>query len=117
MPRFVILRHDSLQGVHFDWMFEVGETLKTWSLPKPPTEEASLDGQRLADHRRAYLDYEGPVSDGRGDVTRWDCGDYTLLREGDDVWTVLIAGKKLRGRAELQRVHDDRWRATFLSGE
>ncbi len=37
------------------------------------------DAVRLADHRPAYLDYEGPVSRGRGDVTRVLSGTYATL--------------------------------------
>ncbi|MEN6407519.1 MAG: DNA polymerase ligase N-terminal domain-containing protein [Thermoguttaceae bacterium] len=115
--RFVVLRHDHPRGVHFDWMFETGETLKTWSLPRPPLDGDEMDCQRLADHRRAYLDYEGPVSGGRGDVTRWDSGTYAILQQTDDEWTVFVTSEKLHGRATFHRIAGgDLWRA-FFRGE
>ena len=36
VPRFVILRHDSPRGEHFDFMLEAAGVLKTWALPQPP---------------------------------------------------------------------------------
>ena|SRR5690242_6473974 len=69
--RFVILRHDGIETPHFDCMFETspGSDLLSFRSPIWPlamgTELASL-----GDHRRAYLDYEGPVSNNRGHVRR-----------------------------------------------
>jgi hypothetical protein len=103
MPRFVILRHDGPQGTHFDFMLEVGDVLKTWALPRPPEDGAEMQCEALADHRSAYLDYEGPISGGRGSVTRWDRGDYTLGQQSDAQWVVELVGEKLTGEATLRR--------------
>ncbi len=75
MPRFVILCHENHRGAHFDFMLESGDVLKTWALPQPPASGVEIECEALADHRLAYLDYEGPVSGGRGSVARWDRGD------------------------------------------
>ena len=96
MPRFVILRHDSPRGEHFDFMLEAGDVLKTWALPRPPEIGVEMDCEALADHRLAYLDYEGPISGQRGSVTRWDCGTYTLERQSDAEWTVNLVGRENR---------------------
>jgi hypothetical protein len=116
MPQFVILRHHSPQGVHFDFMLESGGVLKTWALPRPPVSGEEIECEALADHRLAYLDYEGPVSGGRGSVTRWDRGAYTVGRQSDAEWVVELAGEKLVGQATLSRLisHPTRWMFYFI---
>jgi hypothetical protein len=106
MPKFVILRHDAPQGVHFDLMLEVGDALRTWALAEVPEPGGETTAEALPDHRIAYLDYEGPVSGDRGTVVRYDRGTYTVDREGDREWVVQLAGEKLLGRGTLRRVSD-----------
>jgi hypothetical protein len=115
MPRFVILRHDSPQGEHFDFMLEAGGVLETWALPRAPEAGVEMDCEALADHRLAYLDYEGPISGNRGAVTRWDCGTYAVERQDSQEWAVTLTGDRLTGHATLLRSADDpkRWRFSF----
>jgi len=112
MPRFVILRHDSPRGEHFDFMLEAGDSLKTWALPHPPEAGVEIDCEALADHRLAYLEYEGPISGERGAVTRWDRGTFSLERQSSEEWAVTLAGERLAGQATLLRSADDpkKWR-------
>jgi hypothetical protein len=112
VPRFVILRHDSPRGAHFDFMLEANGVLKTWALPRPPELGMEIECEALADHRIEYLDYEGPVSGQRGVVTRWDHGTYTLLRQSDAEWVVQLVGERLADKAILSRAAGDssRWR-------
>jgi hypothetical protein len=102
MPRFVVLEH-RWQGVHWDLMFEDGGVLRTWAVDTPIRPGAGLPARPLADHRLAYLDYEGPISGDRGTVRRLDRGTYRAT-----VWTpglvrVELAGAQLVGEAELRR--------------
>jgi hypothetical protein len=119
MPRFVILRHDSPRGEHFDFMLEAGDALKTWALPRPPEIGVEMDCEALADHRLAYLDCEGPISGQRGSVSQWDCGTYTLERHSDAEWAVKLVGREFVGRAMLLRSASerDRWRVSFASAD
>src|SRR3569623_1675370 len=106
MPRFVVLRHECPpshpRGLHWDFMLEAGETLKTWSLPQSPGEfvnqaDAPLESMQveaLADHRLAYLDYEGPISGDRGVVSRFVRGEYEIVSQCDD-WVVELRGLRL----------------------
>jgi hypothetical protein len=112
MPRFVILQHDAPNGTHFDFMLESGSALHTWSLPLPPTDGAAFACELLADHRPAYLDYEGPVSGGRGSVRRWDAGEYSIERQEESDWAVLLFGEKLNGRVVLH-CDDAGWHFSF----
>lgn len=118
MPQFVILQHDVPSGTHFDFMLEAGDVLKTWQLPEPPRPGVRIECEALADHRLAYLDYEGPVSDDRGSVTRWDCGDYTIEQQTESVWTVRLAGKRTSCTATLRRLPktSTRWQFELARG-
>jgi hypothetical protein len=115
MPRFVVLTHDH-PVLHWDFMLENQATLRTWRLAQPPTETRLILADPLADHRLAYLDYEGPVSGNRGTVTAFDRGEYALLRDDGNVVEVELRGDRLRGRAWLKRLAEvDRWEFQFTS--
>jgi hypothetical protein len=107
VPRFVILEHDGPRGLHWDLLLETGSTLATWALGQPPDAPGPIDAERLHDHRVGYLDYEGPVSGGRGAVRRWDTGTYEVVRKTDREWVVLLEGNRLRGTATLSQAGDD----------
>lgn len=111
MPRFVVLRHESPDGVHWDFMLEAGPSLKTWALDRAPESSDTVDARALPDHRLAYLEYEGPITGGRGSVVRWDQGTYELEEETTTQWTVVLEGEILRGRATVTQSADDpqRW--------
>ena len=109
--RFVVLRHDGIPDPHFDLMFETspGSSLVTWRSARWPIDrETPL--VRIAEHRRSYLDYQGPVSGGRGQVHRVTTGFYRL-QQTDALWRLtfrdLIASSELVFRLES----GDRWTA------
>jgi len=103
VPQFALLIHDSPLGLHYDFLLEDGEVLKTWALPHLPELGLEILCDALADHRSIYLDYEGPISGGRGTVTRWDRGIYSVELWTDDAIHVELTGAKLAGRVELRR--------------
>ena len=97
-------------------MLEAGDVLKTWALPQPPQPGVEMEAAPLADHRLAYLDYEGPISGDRGSVTRWDRGEYTIERQTPTQWVLSLAGQQLQGTATLDGsdVDPDQWRFRFI---
>jgi hypothetical protein len=101
--RFVVLLHADRAGEHYDLMIEAGERLATWKCPSPPeqTGPAGRTCERLTDHRRLYLDYEGPISGDRGTVRRHDCGTCVVLDQTAGHWLIDFSGLRLRGRYEL----------------
>ncbi|MEX0585289.1 MAG: DNA polymerase ligase N-terminal domain-containing protein [Pirellulales bacterium] len=105
MPRFVVLHHElpanSGRSSHWDLMFEVGDVLVTFALPQPPGELPEQLVDALADHRPEYLSYEGPVSGGRGEVTRWDEGSYETVSRSEDAWEVRLTGRRTPERAVI----------------
>ena len=96
MPRFVILEHD-WPARHWDLLLEAGPVLTAWRLLAEPGPGRTVAAEPNADHRRMYLDYEGPLSGDRGSVVRWDTGEYE--RHGPT--TIRLAGGRLRGTVTL----------------
>jgi hypothetical protein len=115
MPRFAILRHETPPGSprppHWDFMLEDGGTLLTWALAEPPAAGRPIAAEALANHRTAYLDYEGPVSGHRGTVTRWDAGTFQWQRRNDREIVVVLCGQVLGGEMTLTRTDEmsQRW--------
>jgi hypothetical protein len=109
--RYVILRHEGIDPPHFDLMFETapGSPLATWRGEMwPITTAAPLT--RLADHRNAYLSYEGPLSENRGSVRQVESGEFRLLRDGQE-WAIAFSdGSELQIRPDL-RHGTDAWTA------
>jgi hypothetical protein len=70
---------------------------------------------RLPDHRRVYLEYQGPLSHGRGEVLRIDSGGYRA-----ELWTPgrIVMGLRLRGfvgRVDLRGEEGgETWTARFF---
>jgi len=102
MVEMVLLRHDLPDGSHhFDWLIDrlyaaPGQNLV--ERPSDPEERSLLAfrvsvridlpkirqfvAQRLPDHRRHYLVYQGPIGDGkRGSVVRLAAGDVRKIDE------------------------------------
>lgn len=102
MPRFVVLTHDH-PVLHWDFMLEEGASLRTWRLASEPDALGEISAESLPGHRLQYLDYEGPISDNRGEVRQWDSGEFTWIQSSPVRVEVLLAGKKLRGTAVLEK--------------
>jgi DNA polymerase Ligase (LigD) len=100
MPRFVLLEHH-WNGLHWDFMLENGETLRTWAIDAPVTVGQDLAARRLPDHRSIYLDYEGEITGNRGTVRRIDAGIYEPLVWSDSRVRVRLQGDQLVGEVEL----------------
>jgi hypothetical protein len=117
MPRFVILTHDH-PFLHLDLMLERGGVLKTWRLLEKPDAPGKIRAEPLPDHRSQYLDYEGPVSGNRGEVRRWDAGEYEAIEEAPDRVEVRLNGEKLAGRAVLAAEEPgESWAFYFFSDQ
>jgi len=103
--RWVLLLHELPDGSrHRDWMIErpgagsgdgvqglitfrveAGEDGNAFPGSEP------FEGERLADHRAAYLEYEGEVSGGRGRVRRVASGRCRLVRDEPNLLEVELA--------------------------
>ncbi|MEU6476375.1 DNA polymerase ligase N-terminal domain-containing protein [Streptomyces sp. NPDC047017] len=123
-PRFVVQIHDA-RRMHFDFRLQVGDVLRSWSVPKGPSDDPH--DKRLAvpteDHPLEYEDFEGVIPRGEyggGTVIVWDRGTYEPLshdRRGRPVdfaeslerghATFRLHGSKLRGEYALTRFRGD----------
>jgi hypothetical protein len=107
MPRYVILLHQmppgSPRATHWDLMLEDGPVLLTWAIASELEAGIVLPGQALADHRPAYLTYEGPVSGDRGQVSRWEEGQFQWLQREERAMRIQVAGQRFRGEIRLTR--------------
>jgi len=125
MPRFVLLYHKCPPGYerpsHWDFMLEAGDSLRTWALVEmprswpaaqartasiiadcaPASDSNTVGAELLGDHRRDYLDYEGPLSGERGRVIRIDAGMFQTVAESSQSWQIELFGQHLRGMATL----------------
>ena len=110
--RFFIQRHNATR-LHYDFRLEIDGTLKSWAVPKGPTQDPAP--KRLAamveDHPLDYGDFEGNIPAGNyggGSVMLWDRGTYELIGElpardqiakGD--LKFRLSGEKLKGEFAL----------------
>jgi hypothetical protein len=108
MARFVLLDHDH-PVPHFDLMLEVDGALWTWRLRQEPCCGEAQTAERLADHRLAYLEYQGPISGGRGSVSRRDRGEAVWVERGPARCTLHLNGQRVRGRLILTWQTGDLW--------
>jgi hypothetical protein len=113
MPRYVVLEHD-YPVLHWDFMLESGQVLRTWRLAAPPQLGKAVVATAISDHRLGYLDYEGPVSGNRGRVTRWDHGTFSWQKLESDHVAMRMSGGRVRGTIVLERADADAWTLTLV---
>ncbi|MFJ4775710.1 DNA polymerase ligase N-terminal domain-containing protein [Streptomyces sp. NPDC088762] len=124
-PVFVVQIHDAT-AMHFDFRLEVDGVLKSWAVPKGPSDDPH--DRRLAmpteDHPLAYRDFEGVIGEGTygaGTVIVWDEGTYRNLttdRTGHETpfaealerghASFWLNGRKLHGGYSLTRIRTPR---------
>lgn len=106
--RFVILHHTTADGEHWDLMLEHGDVLLTWQLLREPSgpEALPIPAKRIGDHRKLYLDYEGPLSGERGDVKKIESGSLLWLVESERWFVLQLSGMRFFGIFELKEQQD-----------
>ncbi|MFB6790428.1 DNA polymerase ligase N-terminal domain-containing protein [Streptomyces olivaceus] len=114
--RFVVQIHDA-STLHFDFRLQVGDVLKSWSVPKGPSGDPS--DKRLAvpteDHPLDYEDFEGVIPAGEyggGTVIVWDRGTYEPLSHDRRGRPVDFAESLERGHARF-RLHGEKLRGEY----
>ncbi|CAM5289961.1 DNA polymerase ligase N-terminal domain-containing protein [Streptomyces aurantiogriseus] len=115
-PRFVVQIHDA-STLHFDFRLQVGDVLKSWSIPKGPS--ARPKDKRLAvpteDHPLEYEEFEGIIPEGEyggGTVIVWDHGTYEPLSHDAKGRAVGFEESLRQGHASF-RLHGSKLRGTY----
>ncbi len=108
---YAIQKHDA-STLHYDLRLEKDGVLKSWAVPKGPSEDPS--DKRLAieteDHDLDYADFEGEIEEGEygaGEVELWDEGTYEEVKWEENEIIVDIHGDKLDGKYVLIRFKPD----------
>jgi hypothetical protein len=100
MPRFAILEHD-WPVLHWDFLLEAGPVLRSWRVLAEPACGRASACEAIAEHRLLYLDYEGPVSGGRGAVKKWDAGTFDWIEDTEERVKVALRGTRLTCRVVI----------------
>jgi hypothetical protein len=135
MPRFVLLYHDCPPNherkSHWDFMLESGNVLRTWALERLPRDwqaahsrtsavhpncpllaiDNAVASTYLGDHRRDYLELEGPLSGDRGTVVRVAAGTYRSEHESPVDLRMVLTSEDPASRVQLSQseADDERW--------
>ena len=115
--QFVVIEHTTSDGVHWDLMLDRGEVLWTWRLDTSPDKiaEKAVSAERIADHPRRFLGYEGPVQNSTGQVAIVEKGQYRLYLKTEDLFEIDLDGSLLSGLFSLARQSEPTvWTFQFL---
>lgn len=111
---FVVQKHYAA-SIHYDLRLKIGEVLKSWAIPKEPSNKNKRSAIEKSDHLISYADFEGEIKDGygKGKVEIWDKGYFENLKNisieaclDRGHIEVRLKGKKLNGKFALIKAND-----------
>ncbi len=116
--RFVVLHHSAVDPPHYDLMLETepGSDLATWRFEHWPIDQPAAI-VRLRNHRRLYLDYEGPIAGDRGAVSQLASGRCTIAVQPDGALHVTFDAASPTNHLQLRCISGDRWTASLLTAK
>lgn len=107
--KFVIHLHETVES-HYDLMVERGDALVTWRIPRREFPSflsgSEIPAERIQDHRKMYLTYEGPVSCERGRVACYDSGEYSELCWNEKNIEIFLRGAIIFGNLSIRKLQD-----------
>lgn len=108
---FVIQEHTTPSDSHWDLMLEIGEFLWSWRLYYEPNYllNEPLIAEKIHDHPKRFLSYEGPVQNHTATVKIIDSGKYTMVKQSEHEIEFQAFGKILTGEFLLQHTQDRNW--------
>lgn len=124
--RTAILEHRTADGVHHDWLIEdprlpnpKAPDAKLWTarITPPPQNWQQLkrfDLKTIPPHRRAYLAYQGPVSNNRGHVQRLMSGTCVASFWSEERILLTMHIESVTLDLQITRCTSDHWIATHL---
>jgi hypothetical protein len=103
-----VIHHHITKDTHFDLMIDNGESLDTWQVHEDDLDRLiqgeAVSAELIEPHRRDYLEYEGPVSRGRGRVEIYDRGEYRIILSEESFLSLMLKGKKFIGKIEIKKI-------------
>ena len=96
-------------------MFQLDGVLLTWAVEECPRPGLRTVARALDAHRLEYLDYSGPVSGNRGEVSPWDRGSYQGNLSRTNRFSLHLQGDQCDGLIQMEPVDGDegKWFVTF----
>ena len=113
--QFVIQEHKTEGGVHWDLMLEADGYLETYRLDRPPCDVLTcpVNAEKIFDHPIKFLEYEGPVQNGKGRVLIVDKGTFWATTKQENITRLFFEGDILRGKFDLTLTKAPVWCLTF----
>jgi hypothetical protein len=107
-----MLKHTVPGDIHWDFMLESGDLLSTWRVSIPPDKLSCTcaDAEKIFDHPKKFLTYQGPVNNGKGSVIIEDSGTYSIIRESEGNLQIQINAKILCGTFNLTKKSENTWK-------
>ena len=109
--KFVIQEHTNPEGVHWDFMLELGQCLQTYRLQIAPEDmlKKQTAGERIPDHPLKFLTYQGPVNNGTGTVSIAEQGTCRIISQDQGRIELSLKGKILNGNCTLTQIKENKW--------
>ncbi len=97
--------------LHYDLRLEMDGVLKSWAVPKEPSNSLKRLAVAVDDHDISYANFKGTIGAGygAGKVEIYDSGYYELVDRKDKKIIVKLHGKKLKGLWALVNFKDKNW--------
>lgn len=110
--KFSILLH-KCHIDHYDFMLEQKNNLATWKISVENLTDL-LDGKiiksnRIQDHRKKYLNYEGLVSNNKGEVSIFDSGEFKEQLWNENEIIVSIPGNIISGEIFIKKTSPEEY--------
>lgn len=105
---FVIHRHSTPDGTHWDLMLEMQDLLRTWRLNIPPAQinDDPIYAEQIDDHSKRFLTYEGPVQNDTGEVKIVEHGFFHITEDTIFSLKIILKGQTLNGSFGLHKEPD-----------
>ncbi len=100
-----VIHHHICEDEHYDLMIEDNDSLKTWRIGQKDLsiliDGHEIRGQKIKDHRKEYLSFEGQINSGKGRVEIFDSGKLVFIDNDINKIRCKFHGKIFRGEITI----------------
>ncbi|MDY6935283.1 MAG: DNA polymerase ligase N-terminal domain-containing protein [Spirochaetota bacterium] len=116
--KFVILHHTNGTD-HYDLMIEYGKSLLTWHVSTDKImsllKGEMIEVERIQNHRKEYLSFEGALSSNRGNVSIFDSGNYEAISFNNERIEITLYGRMLNGKILIKNIEQNIYSICYFS--